>query len=250
MQFIGVIPARYNSTRFPGKPLVLINGKTMIQRVYEQVLNANVLSNVVVATDDERIEKHVKDFGGKVVLTSPDHKSGTDRCFEAVTILKSEIGIEGSDVIINIQGDEPYIDPVQIKQIVNCFQNKEVRIATLIKKISDVNELFNNNVVKCIISAKQNAIYFSRHPIPFMRNKSQEEWINYYTFFKHIGIYAYYCNVLEKIVKLEQTSLEIAESLEQLRWIQNDIPVYAEFTEFESIAIDTPEDIKKLNLSL
>ncbi len=250
MQFIGVIPARYNSTRFPGKPLVLINGKTMIQRVYEQALNANVLSNVVVATDDERIEKHVKDFGGKVVFTSPDHKSGTDRCFEAATILKSDIGIEDSDVIINIQGDEPYIDPIQIKQIVNCFQNKEVRIATLIKKISDVNELFNINVVKCIISAKQNAIYFSRHPIPFIRNKSQEEWINYYTFYKHIGIYAYYYHVLENIVKLEQTSLEIAESLEQLRWIQNDISVYAEFAEYESIAIDTPDDIKKLNLSL
>jgi 3-deoxy-manno-octulosonate cytidylyltransferase (CMP-KDO synthetase) len=245
MQFIGIIPARYSSSRFPGKPLALINGKTMIQRVFEQVKKTDVLSDVFVATDDNRIEKHIKDFGGKVVMTSMDHKSGTDRCFEAAFHVKSDLNIKENDVIINIQGDEPYINPLQIKQVVDCFQNEEVRIATLIKKINNKDDLFNPNVVKCIISDKKKAIYFSRQAIPYIRNKPPEEWIKIQPFYKHIGIYAYCYSMLENIVKLKQSSLEISESLEQLRWIQNDIPVYTEFTNFESIAVDTPEDIDK-----
>jgi 3-deoxy-manno-octulosonate cytidylyltransferase (CMP-KDO synthetase) len=245
MQFIGIIPARYSSTRFPGKPLAMINGKSMIQRVYEQALKAKVLSDIIVATDDNRIEKHIKDFGGKVVHTSLNHKSGTERCYEAANNIKSDVGIKENDVIVNIQGDEPYINPGQIEQVVNSFQNKEVRIATLIKKIDNAKDLLNANVVKCIISDTQNAIYFSRQPIPFIRNKPPEEWVKLHTFYKHIGIYAYYYSTLKIIVTLEQTSLEIAEALEQLRWIQNDIPIYAEFTEFESIAVDTPDDINK-----
>jgi 3-deoxy-manno-octulosonate cytidylyltransferase (CMP-KDO synthetase) len=245
MQFIGIIPARYNSTRFPGKPLALINGKTMIQRVYEQVIKTDVLTDVFIATDDNRIEKHIKEFGGKVIMTSLDHKSGTDRCFEAAFHVKPEIDIKENDVIINIQGDEPYINPLQIKQVVDCFQNEEVRIATLLKKIDNKDDLFNPNIVKCVVSDKKKAIYFSRQAIPYVRNKSPEDWIKVQPFYKHIGIYAYSYSMLETIVKLKQTTLEIAESLEQLRWIQNDISIYVEFTNFESIAVDTPEDIYK-----
>ena len=245
MRFIGIIPARFSSSRFPGKPLASINGKTMIQRVYEQVIKTEALTDVVIATDDQRIENHIKDFGGKVVLTSTEHKSGTDRCFEAACIIKSTADIKEDDVIINIQGDEPYINPIQIAQVINCFKNKEVRIATLIKKINNEDELFNPNVVKCITSNKQKAIYFSRHPIPYIRNKPTNEWLNVHTFYKHIGIYAYYFSMLETIVKLEQTSLEIAESLEQLRWIENNFSIYTELTEYESFAVDTPKDINK-----
>jgi 3-deoxy-manno-octulosonate cytidylyltransferase (CMP-KDO synthetase) len=245
MQFIGIIPARFSSTRFPGKPLALINGKTMIQRVYEQVTKTDVLTDVFVATDDKRIEEHIKNFGGKVVMTSSDHRSGTDRCFEAAYHVKYDLNIKENDVIVNIQGDEPYINPLQIKQVVDCFKNKEVKIATLIKKIDNKDDLFNPNVVKCIISDNNRAIYFSRQTIPYLRNKSPEDWIKIQPYYKHIGIYAYSYNMLETIIKLKQTSLEIAESLEQLRWIQNDIPVYIEFTNFESIAVDTPEDIDK-----
>jgi len=245
MRFIGIIPARYSSSRFPGKPLALINGKTMIQRVYEQVIKTEILTDVIIATDDQRIENHIKDFGGKVVLTSTEHKSGTDRCFEAACKLKPIADIKEDDVIINIQGDEPYINPNQITQVINCFKNKEVRIATLIKKINNEDELFNPNVVKCITSNNQKAIYFSRNPIPYIRNKPIKEWLNVHTFYKHIGIYAYYFSMLKTIVKLEQTSLEIAESLEQLRWLENDLSIYTEITNFESIAVDTPEDIDK-----
>jgi len=210
MRFIGIIPARFSSSRFPGKPLASINGKTMIQRVYEQVIKTESLTDVVIATDDQRIENHIKDFGGKVVLTSTEHKSGTDRCFEAACIIKSTADIKEDDVIINNE-----------------------------------DELFNPNVVKCITSNKQKAIYFSRHPIPYIRNKPTNEWLNVHTFYKHIGIYAYYFSMLETIVKLEQTSLEIAESLEQLRWIENSLSIYTELTEYESFAVDTPKDINK-----
>lgn len=245
MKFTGIIPARYSSTRFPGKPLAMIKGKTMIRRVYEQAQKAEVLSDVVVATDDERIEKHIKEFGGKVIMTSQNHKSGTDRCFEAASILKPQLGIKDDDVIINIQGDEPFIDPIQINQLANCFWNKYIKIATLVKKINDFDELFNPNVVKCIVSANKKALYFSRQTIPFIRNKPQADWLKVHEFYKHIGIYAYHFSTLDTIVKLEQTSFEKAESLEQLRWIQNNIDVYVEFTECESIAVDTPEDINK-----
>jgi 3-deoxy-manno-octulosonate cytidylyltransferase (CMP-KDO synthetase) len=245
MQFIGIIPARYDSTRFPGKPLAMINGISMIERVYKQALKAKVLTDVYVATDDQRIEKHVIGFGGKVIMTSPLHQTGTERCFEAAGKLQAATGLKSSDVIINIQGDEPYIDPLQIAEVAACFKNEQVEIATLVKKITDQLDLFNPNVVKCMVTNNNKAIYFSRQAVPHIRNKTEKDWLSAASFYKHIGIYAYRYAMLEKIVKLEQSPLEISESLEQLRWIQNEIPVYVGFTDIESSAVDVPEDIKK-----
>ncbi|MEI7594817.1 MAG: 3-deoxy-manno-octulosonate cytidylyltransferase [Bacteroidota bacterium] len=244
MKIIGIIPARYQSTRFPGKPLVLINGKTMIQRVYEQCLKTNILSKVVVATDDSRIFEHIKAFGGNVVLTSPDHCSGTDRCNEVISKLKAHN--ELFDIAINIQGDEPYINPIQIEELVACFNDSETQIATLIKKIENAEDLFSPNCVKAIADSSNRAIYFSRNPIPYVRNAEQKDWLAHRTFYKHIGIYGYKTSVLEEITKLEVSSLEKAESLEQLRWIENKYIIKTSITTFESIAIDTPSDIEKI----
>jgi len=245
MQYFGIIPSRYNSSRFPGKPLALINGKSLIQRVYEQAVKADTLSGVYVATDDSRIEKHVKDFGGNVIMTSSDHQSGTDRCFEAASVLENHWNIDKGDVIINIQGDEPYINPLQINQLAGCFSNPQVTIATLVKKINTDEELFNPNIVKCVISANNNAIYFSRQAIPFIRNENTTNWLKACTFYKHIGIYAYKFFQLAKIINIRPSALELAESLEQLRWIENGLSVYTDYTEFETTAVDTPEDINK-----
>lgn len=245
MNYIGIIPARYASTRFPGKPLAVIGGKSMIQRVYEQALKANLLSYVVVATDDNRIKKHVQSFGGKVIMTSHLHKSGTERCNEVIEILK-----EKYDVVVNIQGDEPFINPGQIDKLVSCFSEKNVEIATLVKKIDSSSELFNTNVVKAIINHEKQAIYFSRNPIPYYRGKEQNVWKENHEYYKHIGIYAYKTETLKVITKLKQSPLEIAESLEQLRWIENGIKIKIEFTNIDIFGIDTPEDIFTLNDSL
>lgn len=245
MNYIGIIPARYASTRFPGKPLAVIGGKSMIQRVYEQALKANLLSYVVVATDDNRIKKHVQSFGGKVIMTSHLHKSGTERCNEVIEILK-----EKYDVVVNIQGDEPFINPGQIDKLVSCFSEKNVEIATLVKKIDSSSELFNTNVVKAIINHEKQAIYFSRNPIPYYRGKEQNVWKENHEYYKHIGIYAYKTETLKVITKLKQSPLEIAESLEQLRWIENGIKIKIEFTNIDIVGIDTPEDIFTLNDSL
>ncbi len=241
MKIIGVIPARYASTRFPGKPLTDIAGKSMIQCVYEQAKKSRSLVDVVVATDDARIEEHVKAFGGNVVMTSESHQSGTDRCFEAVQKYSSD-----AEVVINIQGDEPLIYPEQIDLVASCFDSDNVQIATLVKKINDQEELFNVNIPKVVVNKFKEAIYFSRQTIPHIRGKEQSEWLNTHTFYKHIGIYAYRRSVLEEITNLKQSSLELAESLEQLRWIENGYKIKVEVTDFESIAIDTPEDLKKL----
>ena len=241
MKFIGIIPARYGSSRFPGKPLADMAGKPMIQRVYEQVKKA--IDEVWVATDDERILQIVEKFGGKAVLTSPEHKSGTDRCNEAY----SKIG-NGFDVIINIQGDEPFIQPQQIETLKSCFDSKETELATLVKpfkKEDGFEVLFNPNSPKVVLNKNSEAIYFSRSIIPYIRDAHHTEWLDKHIFYKHIGMYAYRADVLKKITLLPQSSLELAESLEQLRWIENGYKIKVGLTHIETIGIDTPEDMEK-----
>lgn len=241
MKFIGIIPARYGSSRFPGKPLADMAGKPMIQRVYEQVKKA--IDEVWVATDDDRILKVVENFGGKAVLTSPDHKSGTDRCNEAF----SKIG-NGFDVVINIQGDEPFIQPQQIETLKSCFDSKETELATLVKpfkKEDGFEVLFNPNSPKVVLNKNSEAIYFSRSIIPYIRDAHHTEWLDKHIFYKHIGMYAYRADVLKKITLLPQSNLELAESLEQLRWIENGYKIKVGLTDIETIGIDTPEDMEK-----
>jgi len=241
MNIVGIIPSRFASTRFPGKPLIDIGGKTMIQRVYEQACKSKLLSKVVVATDDINIEQHVKSFGGNVVMTSDQHQSGTDRCFEAITKVSST-----ADVVINIQGDEPFIHPEQIDLVASCFADPKVQIATLVKKLTEMDDLVSNTIMKVIMNKNKEAIYFSRQAIPYIRGKEQNDWLNHFTYYKHIGIYAYTVSTLKEITSLEQSSLELAESLEQLRWIENGYKIKIEVTDFESVSVDAPEDLKKL----
>lgn len=246
MKFLGIIPARFASTRFPGKPLADMNGKPMIQRVYEQV--GNVLDELLVATDDERIYRAVEDFGGNVTMTSSEHTSGTDRCAEAYSILEKPY-----DVIVNIQGDEPFIKPSQIELLKHCFRNEKTQIATLVKAYAaddDFEDLFNANSPKVILDKENYAIYFSRSVIPYIRGKNHLEWLKSTTFYKHIGIYAYRSEVLKEITKLQQSILEKAESLEQLRWIENGYKIQVGITDEETIGIDTPEDLSKALLLL
>jgi 3-deoxy-manno-octulosonate cytidylyltransferase (CMP-KDO synthetase) len=244
MKFLGLIPARYASTRFPGKPLADIGGKIMIQRVYEQV--RPFLDDVWVATDDERIEKAVLSFGGKVIMTSEKHKSGTDRCLEAA----NKIG-GNYDVIINIQGDEPFVQGKQIEALKECFINKpETKLATLIKPftINDgYDSLLNPNSPKVVIDPEGKAMYFSRSIIPYLRGVSKDNWLEKGVFYKHIGIYAYRSETLVEIAALPQSPMELAESLEQLRWLENGYKIQTALTDIENIAVDTPEDLEKIN---
>lgn len=241
MRFIGIIPARYASTRFPAKPLAILGGKTVIERVYRQV--EGVLDDVVVATDDERIFDTVVAFGGKAVMTSVNHKSGTDRVYEAFT----KVG-EGNDVIVNIQGDEPFIQRQQLEAIRGCFTDDTVDIATLVKpfKPEDGFEALENvNSPKVVVNKNMEALYFSRSIIPFTRGKDKDTWLAGHTYYKHIGLYAYRADVLKEITSLPQSSLEIAESLEQLRWLENGYKIKVGVSEIETIGIDTPEDLKR-----
>jgi len=240
----GIIPARYASTRFPGKPLTLINGISMIERVYRQVSACNEINTVAVATDDQRIFDHVQGFGGSVVMTSDMHRSGTDRIGETLRIL-SDKG-ETFDIAVNIQGDEPFIQPQQISRVISLFANPETEIATLIKRIESSDDLFNPNVVKVVTDIYGRALLFSRSPIPHFRGHEREQWISNYHFYKHIGIYAYRTATLQQLVLLEPAPPEEAESLEQLRWLWNGFRIYTEVTEFETIGIDTPDDLLKL----
>ena len=240
-RIIGIIPARYASTRFPGKPLVDIAGKTMIQRVYEQASKAESLSKVVVATDDVRIADEVKRFGGEFIFTSTNHQSGTDRCAEVIETLP------GYDIVINIQGDEPFIEPAQIELLASCFTEEKVQLATLIKSIQSQESVYNPNSPKVVIDVNGRAMYFSRSPIPFIRNGEPGVWAEKHQFYKHIGIYGYRTESLKAITKLPPSSLEIAESLEQLRWIENGFYIQTKITDLETVAIDTPEDLLKLN---
>ena len=243
---IGIIPARYASTRFPGKPLVDIAGKSMIQRVYEQAKRVPDLSAVYVATDDARIFDHVEAFGGKAVMTLDSHQSGTDRCAEVLELLEDEeIGF-----VVNIQGDEPFISPEQIQQLIDIIRgnltgntSQNPPLATLAKQITSTKELFNDNVVKVVFDNQLSALYFSRNPIPFVRGKEREDWLTGHLFFKHIGLYAYRADVLLDIAKLQTGLLEKMESLEQLRWLENGFAIQCGITDKETIGIDTPEDL-------
>lgn len=241
MKFIAIIPARYASTRFPGKPLADMGGKPMIQRVYEQVKRA--VHDVWVATDDSRIFQIVQSFGGKAVMTSTEHRSGTDRIQEAY----SKIG-EDFDVVINVQGDEPFIRPEQIESLKECFDSKDVELATLakpFKKEDGFDVLFNPNSPKVVINKENEAIYFSRSIVPYIRDAHHTEWLDKHTFYKHIGMYAYRVDVLKEITQLPQSSLEKAELLEQLRWIENGYRIRVGYTDVETIGIDTPEDMER-----
>lgn len=238
MRILGIIPSRYSSTRFPGKSLADIAGKSMVQRVVEQIWLSELITNVVVATDDERIYDHVMDFGGKVCMTSTDHQSGTDRCLEAL-----QLQVNDYDYVINIQGDEPFIQPDQIDLLAKLL-NGETQLATLIKPIKKSEQLFDPNVVKAIKATNGDAVYFSRNAIPFQRNSQPSEWLNHHTYYKHIGIYAYRTDTLGQITQLPISLFEKAESLEQLRWLENGYRIKTAITHHESIGIDTPEDLE------
>lgn len=240
---LGIIPSRYASTRFPAKPLVDIAGKSMIQRVYEQASKAPSLAKVVVATDDERIFEHVHAFGGHVVMTSEAHPSGTDRCFEALQHIQTSSG-EHYQYVINIQGDEPFIQPEQI-EILAASLDGSTELATLIKKIEDETTLFNPNTPKVIFNHANEAIYFSRQTIPYLRGYEPSEWLTHADYYKHIGIYAYRCDILEKITTLGVAPLEKTESLEQLRWLANGFKIKVAITPYDSFGIDVPTDLEE-----
>lgn len=239
MKVVGIIPSRYASTRFPGKPLAVIKGKTMIRRVCEQAWKSK-LDSVVVATDDVRIADEVMSFGGQYVMTDPNHRSGTDRCCEALEILGNQY-----DAVVNIQGDEPFIDPKQINILVDLISHEDTQLASLAKRIEDEEDLFSPNAVKVVMDKEGKALYFSRNPIPFMRNMERTDWLKNGVFYQHIGIYAYKAEALRQVAKLQPTALEVAESLEQLRWLENGLSIRMAVTESVNVSIDTPEDLAK-----
>ena len=241
MKFIAIIPARYASTRFPAKPLAMLGGKTVIERVYTQV--KSVMPEACVATDDERIAEAVHAFGGQVVMTATTHRSGTDRCYEALTKLGGDY-----DVVVNVQGDEPFIQPSQLEALQACFDDPQTEIATLVKPFTPADgwaALENPNSPKVLLSPRQTALYFSRSVVPYLRGVEKEEWLSRHTFYKHIGLYAYRTEVLRTITSLPQSPLELAESLEQLRWLENGYTIKVGLTEVETIGIDTPEDLER-----
>lgn len=241
MRYVGIIPARYGSSRFPGKPLAKLGGRCVIEWVYSQA--SKVLDDVVVATDDERIYDEVKRFGGKVEMTSVNHKSGTDRCWEAY----QKAGI-AADVVINIQGDEPFIQPEQIEGLMSCFNDADTDIATMVKPFergTKYEVLENPNCVKCVRGEKGEALYFSRSVVPYLRGVDKDEWSEKETYYKHLGIYAYRTDVLARIVKMPQGRAEKIESLEQLRWLENGLKIKTAITDIETVGIDTPEDLAK-----
>ncbi len=247
MLISGIIPARYGSTRFPGKPLAMLDGKTIIRRVYEQA--SLVLDNVYVASDDIRIAEEVKSFGGNIIMTSDTHRSGTDRCAEALRLIR-ESGSDSPDVIINIQGDEPFIKPEQISQLINLFSKKDVEIATLVKLIDSDKELHDVNKPKVVVAENGCALYFSRSIVPYIRDAEPGKWLETQDFYKHIGIYGYRADTLLYICNLQPSPLEISESLEQLRWLENGYKIRTAITSYESIGIDTPEDLENAKVLL
>lgn len=244
MKFMAVIPARYASTRFPGKPLAMLGGKTVIQRVYEQV--STVLDEVYVATDDERIRQVVEAFGGRAVMTRTDHKSGTDRIEEAVEKIEQQSHLSNlADVIINVQGDEPFIQPSQVRTLMELFDEPQTQIGTLGKRFDSMEAVLNPNSPKIVCDRRGFALYFSRSVIPYVRGKQQSEWIDCYPYLKHLGIYAYRREVLNEVTRLPQSPLELAESLEQLRWLENGYRIRVGLTDVETVGIDTPEDLQR-----
>lgn len=247
MKYLAIIPARYASTRFPAKPLAMLGGKTVIERVYRQV--SKTFDSLVVATDDTRIEDAVKAFGGNVVMTGTHHRSGTDRCYEAL----SKVGEEDYDVVVNVQGDEPFIQSSQLQSIKECFEDQATDIATLVKPFSPEDgfaALQNPNSPKVVVNNNMEAMYFSRSVIPYLRGKNEENWLSSHIYYKHIGLYAYKTRVLKQITSLPQSHLELAESLEQLRWLENGYTIKVAVTNVETIGIDTPEDLQRAELFL
>ena len=238
----GIIPSRYASTRFPGKPLVDIHGKSMLQRVYEQCQKSN-LDRIVVATDDERIAAHVQNFAGEVILTASSHKSGTDRIAEAA----NQLNLQDDSIVVNIQGDEPFIHPEDINLLSACFENPTTQIATLVKKIDSIETLENPNNPKLVLNTNKEALYFSRAPIPHLKGFKKEDWLSNHTFFKHIGIYGFRTAVLKEITQLPSSLLEQKEGLEQLRWLENGYRIQTAETNSESIAVDCPEDLIRID---
>ena len=240
-RFIAIIPARYASTRFPAKPLALLGGKPVIERVYEQV--RGVVERVVVATDDERIQRAVEAFGGEVVMTSTEHRSGTDRCWEAYQKVAQEY-----DVVINVQGDEPFIAHSQLRAIMACFEDEATDIATLVKPFTEedgIEALENPNSPMVVLDSASRAIYFSRSVIPYVRGVEREDWLKCHTFYKHIGMYAFRVQALREVTALPQSALEKAESLEQLRWLENGYRIGVGISDVETVGIDTPEDLER-----
>lgn len=236
MKVLIVIPSRYGSSRFEGKPLIGIHGKSLVQRTYLQAMKANLDAKVLVATDDERIYDHVKSFG-ECVYTSSHHISGTDRCFEVAELAGFDF-----DVLINLQGDEPFILPSQIEDLANAFEDKDCDIATLKKKITSEEDLNNPNMVKVVSGGNDKALYFSRSAIPYQRGASGE-WSGQFDYYRHVGMYAFRRGVIENLKGLQPGRLELAESLEQLRWLENGFTIKVLRTEFVSPAIDTPQDL-------
>ena len=237
---IAIIPARFASTRFPGKPLVDLGGKPMIQRTYERVMAVKGWYRVVIATDDLQIKAVAEGFGAEVIMTRGDHVSGTDRCAEVLSNFK-----EGIDYVVNIQGDEPFIEPAQLQELASGFKTN-APILTLIKQIKDADTLFSVNTPKVVVNHRGEALYFSRQTIPHVRGVEPEDWLDTHTYFKHIGLYAYRADVLMEISRLKPSPLELAESLEQLRWLENGYVIQTIETQFETVGIDTPEDLEKI----
>ncbi len=242
MKILAVIPSRFASTRFPGKPLIDIKGKTMIQRVFEQAKQCKSFADVIVATDDERIYNHVIEFGGKAMMTSEKHPSGTDRCAEVLSKIDQKY-----DAVVNVQGDEPFIQPEQLEQLIECFKNPKTQIATLVKKIDSTDDLLNINLPKVIFNKEMKALYFSRLPIPGQKSVDTEQWVKNHKYYRHIGLYGYRTQTLKEITLLPPSPLENIESLEQLRWLEAGYTITVSVTEFESIGIDTPNDLNKIN---
>ena len=243
MNFLGIIPARYGSTRLEGKPLADICGKPMIQHVYERASEA--LEYVYVATDDDRIKQAVINFNGNVVMTSPEHNSGTNRCLEALTKIQ-EFSKKNYDVVINIQGDEPLLKPEQIQTLINCFNLPDTELATLVIKVTNEDDLFNKSEVFVTFDLNKRALYFSRAIIPELKDTDKSEWLKKTDYYKHVGMYAYTPNALKKFAQLPQTRLELTEGLEQNRWLENGYPIRIAFTEHDSIPVDTPEDLERI----
>jgi 3-deoxy-manno-octulosonate cytidylyltransferase (CMP-KDO synthetase) len=241
LNIVAIIPARYASTRFPGKPLIDIGGKTMIQRVYEQVKKAKGISHIIIATDDTRIENAARLMDAEVLMTAPEHQSGTDRCAEVARVLFDKF-----DAVINIQGDEPFIQPQQIEQVAKLLSKPTTQIASLARQIKNNAEVMDPSKVKVVFDKNKRALYFSRSAIPFNRNSEQKNWISTTDYFLHVGIYGYKTNVLKEIAQLPQSKLEIAESLEQLRWLENGYSIHMDITEHETYGIDTPEDLERI----
>lgn len=241
MKILGIIPARYASSRFPGKMLAIINGKSMVKRVYEQSIQSTYMKKVIVATDDARIKAECESFGAQVVMTRPEHPSGTDRCFEAYTQLD-----EVYDFVVNIQGDEPFIRPEQIDTLISCL-TPDTELSTLIKKIDHQNILWSSGNVKVTFNTQMEALYFSRQVIPHLRGVPTEEWLDKQPYYEHVGLYAYRTDILKAITTLQPSSLELAESLEQLRWLENGYKIKVQPTQWDSFCVETPEDLITAN---